>query len=161
MPNLVARGGRNRHRGQSLVEFALLLPVFVLLLMGILDFARAIYAYNAVGNAAREGTRTAIVNQNPNDISARAATQATGLGISTVPVSCPPAGTNGVCVQFLTSDLSATCSPAGIGCVAQVIVKYTFTPITPIIGNIIGSIPVSSTSQQSIESTCTGTCPIP
>lgn len=158
---LTRQGSTHRRRGQALVEFALLLPVLVLMLMSIFDFARAIYAYNAISDAARSGTRTAIVNQNAQDIRNRVAAQATGLVISTAAASCPPGGANGVCVQYLNADLSATCPTISIGCVAQVAVKYTFTPITPIISNIIGSIAMGSTSQEPIESTCTGTCPIP
>ena len=52
---------RRKSRGQTLVEFALILPIFVLLLVGIFDFGRAIYAYNTISNAAREAVRVAIV----------------------------------------------------------------------------------------------------
>jgi Flp pilus assembly protein TadG len=154
--------GQTNSRGQGLVEFALVLPLLVLLFMGVFDFARGIYAYNAISDAARAGTRTAIVNQNNQDIVNRASAQAIGLGITTVPAgSCPPTGSNGICVRYLTSDLSSACSPASIGCVAEVAVKYTFTPSTPIISSIIPSLVLGSTSQEPIESTCTGTCPIP
>jgi len=43
--------------GQSLVEFALLLPILVLFLMVIFDLGRAAYYYSAINNAAREGAR--------------------------------------------------------------------------------------------------------
>ena len=159
-----------RPRGQSLVEFALLLPVLLVILLGTFDFGRAIYAYNAVSNAAREGGRTAIVNQTPAAIRARAAQQGTGLGLpSGDPGGCPANGNPttaaaGVCVGLRAAtpvDLSVACpSPAVIGCVAVVSVKWTFNAITPIIGNIIGPIPISATTQQSIESVCTGmSCP--
>lgn len=46
--------------GQSLVETALMLPILLLLLVGIVDFGRAFYAYIAVTNAAREGARYAV-----------------------------------------------------------------------------------------------------
>lgn len=49
-------------RGQALVEFALVLPLFVLLLLAIFDFGRVIWARNIIENAAREGTRQAIVH---------------------------------------------------------------------------------------------------
>jgi len=39
-------------RGQSLVEFALILWILVVVLLGILDFGRAIAAYNSISNAA-------------------------------------------------------------------------------------------------------------
>lgn len=60
------RGRAVRQRGDSLVELAIILPVLLLILMGILDFGRAAYAYNVVANAAREGSRYAMVA--PTDI---------------------------------------------------------------------------------------------
>lgn len=50
------RRALHEERGVSLVEFALIAPVLMLILVGILDFGRAINAYVTVGNAAREGT---------------------------------------------------------------------------------------------------------
>jgi Flp pilus assembly protein TadG len=44
-------------RGQSLVEFALILPVLILLVMGTLDLAMGFRTYIALTNAAREGAR--------------------------------------------------------------------------------------------------------
>lgn len=49
-------------RGQTLVEFALILPVFIMLVVGILDFGRAVWATSALASAAREATRYAIVH---------------------------------------------------------------------------------------------------
>jgi hypothetical protein len=43
--------------GQSMVEFALILPLLVLFLVGIFDLGRAFFSYIAITNAAREGTR--------------------------------------------------------------------------------------------------------
>jgi hypothetical protein len=51
-----------RSRGQALVEFALVLPIFVLLMLVVFDFGRGIYTYNGVSEAAREIARTTIVN---------------------------------------------------------------------------------------------------
>lgn len=48
-----------------MVEFALTLLVFLALLLGILDFGRAIYMYNGVSQAAREIARVASVHPNP------------------------------------------------------------------------------------------------
>ena len=42
-------------RGQALVEMALLMPVLLLLVFGTLDFGRAVFGYNALANAARDG----------------------------------------------------------------------------------------------------------
>ncbi len=42
-----------------MVEFALILPLFVLFIIGVFDLGRAFFAYIAITNAAREGTRVA------------------------------------------------------------------------------------------------------
>jgi Flp pilus assembly protein TadG len=48
-------------RGQALVEFALVLPVLLILLLGIIDFARAWNVYQVLTDAGREGAREAVV----------------------------------------------------------------------------------------------------
>lgn len=49
-------------RGQSLVEFALIFPLAIFLLLGFFDLGRAIIYYSSLSNAVREGTRAGIVN---------------------------------------------------------------------------------------------------
>ncbi|HEV8536094.1 MAG TPA: TadE family protein [Candidatus Limnocylindria bacterium] len=57
------QGTENEHeRGQSLVEFALLLPLMLLIITGLLDVARAVWQENTLAYAAREGTRWLIVH---------------------------------------------------------------------------------------------------
>jgi Flp pilus assembly protein TadG len=51
----------NRNKGQGLVEMALVLPIFLLLVMGIVDFGMGMRAYVTVNNSSREGARFAIV----------------------------------------------------------------------------------------------------
>ena len=53
----LVRGGR----GQSLVEFALILPVLVILVLGIVDFGMGLRSYISLTNATREGARFAAV----------------------------------------------------------------------------------------------------
>jgi Flp pilus assembly protein TadG len=48
------------HHGQSLVEFALVLPLLALLLLGSVDLTRAFYYYLALQNASREAARVLI-----------------------------------------------------------------------------------------------------
>jgi len=48
--------------GQSIVEFALVLPVLLLIVTGLFDLARAVWQENTLAYAAREGTRYAIVH---------------------------------------------------------------------------------------------------
>ncbi|MFQ5895076.1 MAG: TadE/TadG family type IV pilus assembly protein [Nitrospinota bacterium] len=47
--------------GQGLVEFALILPVFLLIALGIMEFARAYWNMQVITNAAREGARVGIL----------------------------------------------------------------------------------------------------
>jgi Flp pilus assembly protein TadG len=131
-------------RGQALTEFALVLPVLLLVLLGLLDFGRAVYAFNAVSNSAREGARVAIVDQSQVGgvyaAAREAAAQATALGLD-------PANTSQVTVSF--PDPLGAC----LGCTARVKVTYQFNAITPIVGSIIGPISVSSTTDIPIERT--------
>ena len=57
-----SRSASRRSRGQALVEFAFVAPIFFLLLFGIIDFGRYVYYVQILNNAAREGTRYAIVH---------------------------------------------------------------------------------------------------
>jgi len=167
MPTRTSRRvGRTQGRGQALVEFALIIPLVLLLMMSVFDFGRAIYALNAVGNAAREGVRTAIVNQNVSEIAQRAADQATALGIDPSGTGCWALGASiatGVCVRFDGPDGSVgTCPTVAVGCIAEVKVRWTFTALTPLIGNIIAPVHLESISKQPVEALCAtpGACPI-
>jgi len=140
------RRTRRSVRGQGLVEFALILPVLILMFMGIVDFGRLIYAYNSVSNAAREGVRLGIVDQGTGAAGAykaaiEAANQATALGLS-------PTDPNQVLVTFPDPG---NCPTLDVGCPVRVRVQYQFTAITPIIGRIVGPITVGSTSELPIE----------
>jgi hypothetical protein len=53
---------RGRSRGQAMVEFALIAPLFFFLLFSIIEFGRAVYYIQMLNNAAREGARYAIVH---------------------------------------------------------------------------------------------------
>jgi Flp pilus assembly protein TadG len=57
-----SRRSSRRSRGQALVEFAFVAPMFFLLLFAIIDFGRYVYYVQILNNAAREGTRYAIVH---------------------------------------------------------------------------------------------------
>ena len=69
-------------RGAAAVEFALLLPVLLLLVFGIIDFGRALNAQVTLTQAAREGARMAALGE-PNVVSG---TQAAATGLSPVTV---------------------------------------------------------------------------
>jgi Flp pilus assembly protein TadG len=57
----MARKLRNERHGQALVEFALILPVLLLLLLGIVEFGLILYDQHVITNASREGARYGIV----------------------------------------------------------------------------------------------------
>ena len=56
------KASHRRSRGQALVEFAFVAPIFLLMLFATIDFGRYIYYVQILNNAAREGARYAIVN---------------------------------------------------------------------------------------------------
>lgn len=58
--------GRWSRRGAALVETALVLPIFLMLIFGIIEFGRALMVSNMVTNAAREGARIAILDGSSN-----------------------------------------------------------------------------------------------
>ncbi|HEY6058609.1 MAG TPA: PKD domain-containing protein [Candidatus Limnocylindrales bacterium] len=134
---------RPRSRGQSLVEFALILPAFILLFGTVLDLGRLAAARVAVTNAAREGafqaakTPTSFVANQP----------------------CPSAGTDGkpatnkiTCrtlleskgsvVTIAPSDVAVTCStagcPTGMGSTVTVDVTGHFQLLTPLLASFFG-----------------------
>ncbi len=157
------RRRRNRKQaGQGLVEFALVFPMIAFLIFAVIDIGRAVYAYNTITNAARQGARVAAVNQvttsnttcqeakpvedplNPEwSIKACAAAAGVGLGVTTSAVTVG---------YSVPSGSTISCSPTlNVGCLATVTVTYAWSPITPIAGTLIGAITMSSTSQIPIE----------
>src|SRR5207245_8897192 len=60
--NAVRRRRGRRTTGQALVEFSLVLPIFVLLILIVFDFGRGVYTFNGISEAAREIARTTIVS---------------------------------------------------------------------------------------------------
>jgi len=114
---------RTDEKGQGLVEMALILPVFILLIMGIFDLGRGILAANTAAEAARQGARYAVTF--PSDtagIQNAATTAAYGLTLSaSTPISI--------------SEPSGAC----IGNPVTVTVTGTFVPVTPLISTFTGS----------------------
>jgi hypothetical protein len=90
----------HRSRGQDLVEYALILPVLLLLLLGIMEFGYAVMSYDSISNAAREGARYGIIR--PGDTSgveAAARRLTTGLNQTTLQVAQSFPGPNLIRVQ--------------------------------------------------------------
>ena len=136
---------RRRSRGQAIAEFALVIPVFLLILMGIFDAVRAIFVYNGLTNAAREAARLAIVNQDGGKIVERAQAMAFGVTLST---------TSGDVDNNEPCDNSDDEHAIAVGCIAVVETDAEWEAITPIIGNIIGPITLTARSELPIEFVC-------
>jgi Flp pilus assembly protein TadG len=103
-------GGSSADRGATAVEFALLLPLLLLIVLGIIDFGRMLNAQVTLTQAAREGSRLVALGQ-PN-VPSR--TQAAATGLSPVGVS-------------IQSACPTSAGPASNG-VVQTSYSFQFTP---------------------------------
>jgi Flp pilus assembly protein TadG len=74
-------------RGQSLVEFALIVPLFLLLMFAIVDFGMGFYSWITVTNAAREGARIGAVGADSATITQRVKDTAGSLNNSNLTIS--------------------------------------------------------------------------
>ena len=128
---------RRGERGQSLVEFALIIPFFLIVVFAVADFGLGFRAWITVTNSAREGARLAAVtcatdSASTSDVQTRAVDTSAGLltAADVGVTNCPGASTESVVVT----------------------VNYDYTMITPLGGlmNFIsgGAIPstISMTS---------------
>lgn len=143
------------------MEFSLIIPLFLLLLMSVFDFGRAVFAYTSITNAAREGTRLAIVNQTAASIVTRAQEQSAIAEIASpsVTVQFRDTAPN---PDYLTNPI---CAPVTLDCVAVVTFQTTYRPITPVIAGILfpSGVTLTARSIQQVEFVCpnsaTSTCP--
>ena len=144
------RRSTRRRRGQALVEFALILPIFLLVMVALFDLGRAVFSYNTLTNASREGVRLAIVNQDTASIIARAKSQTQIIELSDPSVDIDFWQVNN------DGSLGTACSPAAVGCVAVVNFEATYRPITPIIADLLfkNGVTFTSTSVLSVEYSC-------
>ncbi len=83
---------RRGEKGQDIVEFALILPILLLLIMGIVDFGRAYNTWMMVTHGAREGARYAAVGYSNSEIEDRIRETTPNL---TVAVSISPGDRTG------------------------------------------------------------------
>jgi Flp pilus assembly protein TadG len=149
------RRAADRSPGQALVEFALVIPIFLLLLVALFDLGRAVFAYNTLTNAAREGARIAIVNQDEASIvqHAKNASAIVELDAPNVDVDFWQVNDDG------TPDTTTPCNLVANGCLAVVSSEATYTPITPIVGNILfkNGVTFRATSTLLVEYFCPNT----
>jgi Flp pilus assembly protein TadG len=142
---LSARSPR-RESGQALVEFALVLPILMLLVMGIIDFGFAFNQWNTAQNAAREGARIAAVSRSESTIKNRV--KVTGgtinlTGNGDITLSCNRPLINNTftdCTQNLEGTGTCTNGPCATpgtwdereGDIVQVNVKHPYRFVTPL-----------------------------
>jgi len=125
---------RNK-KGQSMVEFALILPVFLLLLLGMVDLSRVISANFVLDNAARSAARIGVISNDDDDIETVINNATTTLNDSPIVIN-------------ITPDEDSRSS----GDELSVEITYTVDIITPIVSNIIGgSIDISGKTIMRIE----------
>jgi len=106
-----------REHGQALVEMALVLPLFFLLLFGVIEMGRVGYSYITVSNAAREGGRVATLGGTNSDIETAIENAATALDSISLTIIITP----------LENDPQAI----------KVDVTYPVQLVIPIISNVI------------------------
>ncbi|MBA4180704.1 MAG: pilus assembly protein TadE [Anaerolinea sp.] len=122
---------RRTEAGQSLVEFAMVLPFFLVLLFGLVDFGRAFYTWLQVTNAAREGARAAAVQLDGSAINTRIYNSI----CKTYPTSCSLDTTKMV--------ITKTNVQGARGESASVNISYAFSYVTPL-GAMIALLPGAS-----------------
>jgi TadE-like protein len=156
-----------RTRGQSLAEFAVVLPIFLLVVCGLFDLGRAVFVYTSLTNAAREGARLAIVNQDATLIRQRAFGQSAAVN-TTDPATVfnvgyykpfdPNDNKNDDAVDPSNNE---ACAPIRIGCVAVVEFDAKFDLLTPVVRQIAfkNGVQLKTVVSEPVEYVCSGaTC---
>jgi len=77
-------------KGQSLVEFAMILPLLLLLVMAIIEFGIMLNSYLAINNAAREGARAGIVGSSSTEIQNMIISASPGLDAGDLTIAITP-----------------------------------------------------------------------
>jgi len=136
-------GARGDHRGQSLVEFALVLPILLLLTLIAVDFGRVYLGWINLQNMARIGADFA-ANNAESMTSGDAATVAAAVAKYTNQITsdasasnCPLAPDQPAMPTYTDVDLDS--NPIGLGDRASVTLVCRFHVITPLISFIVGS----------------------
>lgn len=101
---------RRGQRGQSLVEFALVMPVLLILVLGIMEFGFAITDQVSVTNAARDGARAGAL-KGGSAAAAIAQAQHSASGLISCPLQTPTATYSGGTPNEVTVDVQCNYSP--------------------------------------------------
>lgn len=109
-------------RGQAVAEFALVVPLLVLILFGVMEFGRIFHTYILITNAAREGARLGALGKPDDEIRARI------YEVAMVPESDP---------SFQITKLEPEESMRAPGIPFKVEVTYYLTPVTPLFSSFL------------------------
>jgi len=123
------RERRKSEQGQALVEMALVLRLFFLLLFGVIEMGRVGYAYISISNAAREGGRVATIGGTDLEIKSSIENAAPSLDSASLTITIFPSESNRQSGQEV-----------------KVNVTYPVQLFIPIINNIIANPVVVSSS---------------
>jgi Flp pilus assembly protein TadG len=126
-----ARRHQGGERGVAAVEFALVAPILLLLVFGIIDFGLAFHAWDASENAAREGARVGAVDSSVADIQARVASATSFLDQTKLSVDVSCSKDNGGNFNPCASGSTWT-----EGDIVRVEVTYLHDYVTPLPGMI-------------------------
>lgn len=130
----VASAGRVDERGQGLVEFALILPLVVLMFFGIIQFGFTLGGHIALVNAVREATRYASASA-PNSTNPTPAEQAT-----TAIARAVPGYTNTAVVNASYCWYRDPLTPVTYSVRIHMDVTYGHQLFVPLVGRIIDGI---------------------
>jgi Flp pilus assembly protein TadG len=132
---------RSHARGQALAEFALTLPVFLLLLFGLIDGGRLVIEYSTLANASRAGARVAIVNQSNSVTCGTVRTFKCAVAAHSGEMGIKPADV----VDVTTPDCATG------DCTVTVTVTHSYDLITPIIASILGPVELEAQTTMPVE----------
>jgi Flp pilus assembly protein TadG len=130
-----------RDRGAAAVEFALVMPVLIILIFGSIEFGLAVQARTMIGNSAREGVRVASLGGSTAQVQA-AALNALGAvaGTKTVTVTCKT-----------PSNTACVIGAPNSGNTATVVVTLNYVGITGMFPSLT-NVTLSASSYMRIES---------
>ena len=106
-PALEPAMDRRGERGQALIEFAFVLPIILVFLLGLVDFGIAIDRREVLQHSVYEGSRKAIPGATVEDIMDRTVVQSQGL-LDGAPYECPAVASPSICVCYKDSDSNGT-----------------------------------------------------
>jgi hypothetical protein len=135
---------RCRERGQAVVEFALAITVFLVILMGIVDLGRGIYMYNGVSQAAREIARVTSVHPGTALGNSPETAEVIAIQKRLIPNLQDPTFS---CVDIDGSAIATSCVA---GNQVRVVIVAPYSPITPLLG-LTGTWDLQSTSSVAIQ----------